>query len=122
LRFLVFLATGTSQITAHYAFHRQRLGFPYHHRAPGKLLTERLQFFGELIEPRRDEVISNIVESLEPERRNLIEHCALERNWIGKNHVGGGDPVRDDKEQGLAQVEHFADLAAAQFLDFGEID
>src|SRR5262249_25637941 len=102
LRFLVFLPTGTSQITAHYAFDRQRLGLLYDHGTTGELLSERLQFFGEFIEDRRDKVISNIVESLEPERGNLIEHCALVRNRIRKNDVKGGHPIRDDEEECLA--------------------
>ena len=67
-------------------------------------------------------MIANIVESLEPERGNLIQHCAFVGNRIGKDHVKGGDPIRDDKEQCLAQIEYFAHLAAAQFFNSREID
>ena len=49
--------TGTSQITAHYAFHRQRLGLLYDHRATGQLLTKRLQLFRKFVERCRDKVI-----------------------------------------------------------------
>src|SRR5206468_5903122 len=102
---LIFLPTGTSQITAHYAFHRQRLGLLYDHRTPGKLLTERLQFFGELVEGCRDKVIPNVVEPLKPERGNLIEDCALVRNRIGQDHVKRRNAIRYDKEQCLAQIK-----------------
>jgi len=44
-------------MTTHHAFHRQRLGFLYDHRATGELLAKRLQFFRELVERSRDKVI-----------------------------------------------------------------
>src|SRR5207248_5454190 len=122
LRFLILLPTGPSQITAHYAFHRQRLGLLYDHGTPDELLTKRLQFFGEFVEPSRNKVISNVVESLEPECGNLIQHRALVRNRIGKDHVKCGDPIRDDKQQCLTQIEYFAHLATAQFVNSVKID
>ncbi len=67
-------------------------------------------------------MILNVVESLEPERGNLIQHCAFVWNRIGKDHVKGGDSIRDDKEQGVAEIEHFAHLAAAQFFNSVKID
>ena len=90
--------------------------------ARDELLTKRLQFFGEFVEPCRNKVISNVVESLEPECGNLIQHRALVRNRIGKDHVKCGDPIRDDKQQCLAQIKHFTHLAAAQFLNSVKID
>src|SRR5262249_24929346 len=111
----------TSQITAHDAFHRQRLGLLYDHLPPGEPRTARLQFFFKFLERRRDKEISNIVESLEPKRGNLIEHRALVRNWIGNAAVEAADRMGDDKKQCLAQVEHCAYLAGAQFSDSGEI-
>jgi hypothetical protein len=122
LRFLIFLPTGTGQITAHHAFDRQRFGLLYDHGAPGELLAERLQFFWGTRRTSPDKVIPDVVESLEPKRGNLIQYCALVRNGIGKNHIKCGDPIRDDKEQCLAQIEHFAHLAAAQFFNSVKID
>jgi hypothetical protein len=67
-------------------------------------------------------VILNIVESIEPKGGNLVEHCAFVRNRIGQDHVKCGDAIGDDEEQCLAQVEHFAHLAAAQFFNSVKID
>ena len=114
--------TDKAEITAHNAFNRQRPGFLYDHRTPGELFAERLQFFWELIERCCNKVVRDIVESLEPEGGNLIEHCAFVRKRIGKNHVECRDPVRDDKEQCFAKIEDLAHLAAAQFFDSGKID
>src|SRR4029077_15063694 len=83
LRLLIFFPTGTGEITAHNAFHRQWLGFPYDHGTPSKPLAERLQLFGELVERCRDKVIPDVVESPEPKRGNLVEHRAFVGNRIG---------------------------------------
>src|SRR5205823_12606410 len=96
--------------------------FLYYHRTSGELLAERLQLFRELFRIGRDKVILYVVEALEPERRNLVEHRALVRNRVVQNHIKSRDAIRGDKEQRLPEVEHFAHLTAAEFLDSQQLD
>ena len=42
LRFLIFLPTGTSEITPHHTFHRQWFCFTYNHRATRELIAKQL--------------------------------------------------------------------------------
>ena len=59
---------------------------------------------------------------LEPEMRDLREHFALARNAVGHDDVEGGDAVAGDEQQAVAEVEDFADLAALEFFDAGQIE
>ncbi len=81
-----------------------------------------LQPFREFVEIRCDEVVLDLVEAFEPERRELIEDGAFFRYRVGQDHIERGKPISHDKEQSLAEIENFADLSAAQFLDSGKID
>ena len=119
MRLLIFFPTGTREITSHDSFYWQRFRFLYDHRASDKLLAKLLQIVRELFEIRRDEVIWNIAEPLEPKRRNLIEHCALVRDWVGQNHVKSRDAIGNDEEKCFPKIEDFAHLATAQFVDAG---
>ena len=56
----------------------------------------------------------------EPEIGNLREHLALARNPVGHDAIEGGDAVGGDKQQAVAQIKNFADLAAFQFADAGQ--
>ena len=67
-------------------------------------------------------MILDVVESLEPERGNLVEHCALVWNGVGQDHVKGRDAIRGDKEERLAEIKDFAHFPAAQLLDSWKID
>ena len=66
--------------------------------------------------------IVNLVESIEPKRGNLVQHCALVRNGVSQDHVKSRYAIRDDKEKRLAKVKDFAHLSAAQFFYPGQID
>jgi hypothetical protein len=44
------------------------------------------------------------------------------QNAIGHDHVESGNAVGRDKEQPVAEVEDFADLAALELLDAGQIE
>src|SRR6266508_1566528 len=122
LRFLIFFPTRTSQITAHYAFDRERRRFLYDHRASNELFPKRMQFLGKRFEIRRNKMILDVVKMVEPKLRNLVEDCALVRNWIGQDHVESRDAVRCDEEQRLSEIKNFAHLAAAQFFDSWKVD
>src|ERR1051326_1026146 len=122
LRLLIFFPTRTSQITAHDTLHRQRFRFPYNHRTPGQLFTEWPQFLWKLLKIRRDKVIIDLVEPLEPKRGNLVQHCALVWNWVGQDYVKRRDAIRDDEKQRVAEVKDLAHFSAAQFLDSGYLD
>jgi hypothetical protein len=87
-----------------------------------QLFAELLQFLWKLLGIRREKVILDVVESLEPECGNLIQHCAFAGDRIGKDNVKCGNPIRYDKEQCRTKVEDFAHLAAAQFLNSAKID
>ena len=116
-RLLIFSPAGASEITAHDTFHWQRFRFLYNHRTSGQLLAERLQLFRELLEIGRDKVTLDLVEPLEPECGNLVEHCALVRNGVGQDYVKSRDAIGRYEEERFAEVEDFAYLPAAQFLD-----
>src|SRR6185369_13376931 len=121
-RLLILFPPGASQIAAHHTFYREWLCFLHEHRASGELLPERLQLFRKLFEIRGYKVIFDVVETLKPKRRNLIEDRALVRNWIGQDDVESRDAVGNDKQERVAKIKDFAHLAAAQFLDSREID
>jgi hypothetical protein len=72
LRLLIFLPAGPGQITANYAFNRQRLGLAHDHRAAGEHFSIVCQLFRKLIEVRGDKVIIDLIEAVEPEGGELI--------------------------------------------------
>ena len=122
LRLLILFPAGAGQITAHYAFHRQRFSLANDHGATGELFAKTLQRFREFVEIRCDEVVLDLVKAFEPKRRELIEDGAFFRYRVGQDHIERGKPISHDKEQSLAEIENFADLSAAQFLDSRKID
>ena len=67
-------------------------------------------------------MIFDVAETLKPKRRNLIEDCALVRNWVGQDDVESRDPIGYDKQKRVAKIKDFAHLAAAQFLDSRKVD
>src|SRR5262245_37814141 len=83
LQLLIFLPPGAGEIATHHAFHRQRLRFPDDHRTSSKLFAKRQQILRKLLESSTDEVIVDIIKTLEPERGNLVEHRALVWNRVG---------------------------------------
>ena len=54
--------------------------------------------------------------------RNLREHFAFARDAVGHDDVEGGDAVAGDEQKTVAEVEDFADFAAADFFDAGQIE
>ena len=58
---------------------------------------------------------------LEPEIGNLREHLAFARDAVGHDDVEGGDAVAGDEQEAVAEVEDFADFAAADFRNPGQI-
>src|SRR4029077_15927222 len=67
-------------------------------------------------------MILDRIETLEPKRGNLIEDCALVRDWVGQDHIESRDAIGYYKQQRLAKIKDFAHLAAAQFFDSGKLD
>src|SRR5438132_307538 len=66
LRSLIFLPTGTSEITAHDALDRERFRFLDDHRATDQLLAKWTQLLWKVIKVRRDKVIVDLAEAIEP--------------------------------------------------------
>src|SRR5207248_11756006 len=107
---------GSSEMPAQDAFYCHRFSLLYDHRTSSQLLAEPLQFLWELFGIRRDKVILDVVESLDPERGNLVEHCALVWNGVEQDDVKGRDAIRGDKEKRLAEIKDFAHFPAAHFF------
>ena len=98
LEFLILLPARAGEITAHHAFHRQRFRLAHQHRTVCQLRAKCLQFFRKPVEIHRDEMTINLIETLKPKRRKLIQNRALARNRIGENDV-----VIADYEPGCAE-------------------
>ena len=60
-------------------------------------------------------------EFLEPEMRNLREHLAFAWDAVGHDDVESRDAVARHHEVAIAEVEEFADFAAPDFLDAGQL-
>jgi len=56
------------------------------------------------------------------QKYEICEHLALARNAVGHHAVKGGDAVRGGEEQPVAEIKHFANLAAFEFADAGQIE
>ena len=79
----VLLPSGAGEISADDAFNRERFRFFHNHRTTGELLAKRPQLFREIIEIRRNKVIVDLAEAIEPKRGELIEDSAFLRDRIG---------------------------------------
>ena len=86
------------------------------------MLAEPLQFLWEPLDIPCDKVILDLVEAVEPERGDLVQHRALVWNRVGQDHVKRRDAIRDYKEQRLAEIKDFAHLPATQLPNSGKID
>src|SRR5688572_27780883 len=54
--------------------------------------------------------------------RELREHLSLARNAVGHDAIERGNTVCRDQQEGVAKVKDFADLAALEFLDAGQVE
>ena len=50
------------------------------------------------------------------------QHFALARDAVGHHDIVGADAVAGDHQEAVAEVEHFANLAAANLGDTGKIE
>ncbi len=82
----------------------------------------RRQFAREFFDVGGDHVILDKGEAPKPKRGKLVQDGALARNGIGENDIKGGEPIGRDEEESFAEIKHFADFAAAEFLYFGKIE
>src|SRR5580765_4330845 len=58
----------------------------------------------------------------EPEIRDLGQHLAFAWDIVGHDDVKGGDAVRGDKEQAVAEIKDFPNLSAFEFADSGHVE
>src|SRR5438552_19033523 len=105
---MIFLPAGAGEITTHNAFDHQRLRFAHNHGTTSELLAKRPQLLGKGIEVGVNKVIVDLPKPVEPENRELIEDRAFFRDGIGKNNVIRRTSISRDKQQGVAEAEHFA--------------
>ena len=54
-----------------------------------------------------------------PKMGEHCQHFAFARDAVGHDDVVGADAVAGDHQEAVAEVEHFADFAAADFGDSG---
>ena len=66
-------------------------------------------------------MIRNVRKLRKPPAAELGEHFALAGYRIRENAVKGRDAVGRDNEQFIAEIEDFADFAAAKFGDAGKV-
>ena len=100
----------------------KRFGLLHNHAAPRNLAGEGFQFLRQRIAGPREQVVRlERFRLREPEIRNLREHLAFARNAVGHDHVEGRDAVGRDEEQTVAEIKDFADLAAFELLDAGQV-
>src|SRR5437764_5375217 len=60
--------------------------------------------------------------ALEPKKRERRQNFAFARDSVGHDAVESGNAIGGDKQQPVAEVEHFTDLAAFYFGDAWEIN
>ena len=109
---LILRPTGTGQITAHDAFHRQGPAFAHQHGAAGEHLVIRLQGGGEVRHRKGDHVVGHDVGQVpEPEGGEGGEDAALVRDGFVHDHVKGGHAVRGHQQEVVAQVVDVPHLA-----------
>ncbi len=105
--------------------HSMASGFAlfHNHGTARELRGERLEIFWQRIVRAGEQMVRHERSKfLKPEMRDLREHLALARNAVGHDDVEGGNAVAGDEQEGVAEVEDFADLAGADFFDAGQIE
>src|SRR6266852_5312880 len=116
----IVLPTRAGDVTAYDAFNRQRLRLSHDHGAA-------CEFVLELVEGRREirgaeDVVGNdVLQEIEPEERELSQNAALVGDWRGKDDVEGGEPVRGDDQELVAEIVDVADFAARSRCQAGEL-
>ncbi len=81
-----------------------------------QLLVNGRQLAREFLDVGGDHVVLDKGETPEPKRGKLIQDRALARNRIGEDDIKSGEPIGRDEEERFAEIKHFADFAAAEFL------
>jgi len=86
---LVILPAAADEVPARDRFHRNRLEFLRHYRAPG--VARRVDTGGQYAgDVDASEVVGHQVRgAVEPEIADLAQHFALARDWIGQDDIGG---------------------------------
>ena len=121
--FLVFLPAGAGEVAADDAFDGERLGFFHDHCAAADLLGVVADGLGQrFVGPGEKMVRDDVAELGKPKVREHRQHFALERDAVGHHDVVGADAVAGDHQEAVAEIEHFADFAAANLGDAGEIE
>ena len=121
--FLVFLPAGAGEVAADDALDGERLGLFHDHRPSADLFGVVADGFGQRVVGAGEEVVGDDVgEFVEPVVGEHREHFALARDAVGQDDVVGADAVAGEHQEAVAEVEHFANLAAADLGDTGEIE
>ncbi|MFM1944078.1 MAG: hypothetical protein RI897_3060 [Verrucomicrobiota bacterium] len=123
LAFAVFLPAGAGEVAAHDAFDGEGLSFFDDHAAALDCVRVGLEAGGQRIVGEVDAVIGyEGGDLIEPKVGDLREDLAFSGDAIGEDDIERGDPVGSDHEVMFAEVEHFADFAAFDFLDSGQVE
>ena len=96
----VLLPAGAAEVAAGHALHRDHLGAPHQHRAPGQLRDRRRRGRERRGGPRVSDVVGDEVRvrsNQNSEQRG--EHAALVGDGVGQDHVERADAVGGDQQQ-----------------------
>ena len=115
---LVAFPAGTCQITAHNAFHGKHFQLADDHRTAFQIRRVFAQDFRIFRHIRRNEMVRQAFENLEPVQRDLRQHCAFAGDAVGHDAVKRADAVCRDEQQRIPQVIDVTDFAALRFADF----
>src|SRR5580765_3397206 len=109
-RRLIFLPCGTRNVATHDALDRKHVSVHHDHRPAPQLIAVLPDCLWVLVHIGRDEVIGdNVLEEVEPEKRDLGQDLTLVRDPRRQNVVEGRDAVCCHEQQ--AVVVYFINVA-----------
>ena len=105
------------------AFDGEGLSLFHHHVTSSELGRGRPQLRGQSIARAGKEMVGLETSGLrEPEIGNLREDLAFARDAVGHDAIERRDAVGGDEEEAVAEVKDFADFAAFDFADAGQVE
>ena len=115
---LVLLQAAAGKVAAHDALDGEHLGLLHQHEAAAQVVGVGLELLGQVGHVGADQVVADdVLELLEPEQRDLREHCALVRDLVLQDVIERRDAVGGHHQQLVAQVVDVAHLALCVRLD-----
>ena len=120
---LIFLPTRTRDVAAHHALDGDHVGTYHQHGAPAQLVGVLLELRRIFVDIGGREVVrDDVLEKIEPEKRQLGQHAALFRDAGGEYVVERRNAIGGDEQQliGINPV-HITNFAAGEKLKVGNV-